>query len=86
MFGRPDVGDGLFDVYIDDVEVASNVDSHYETQDNDLLTAYMLWAGKVSPGKHTIKILVTGTEDSYNEAENSGQKNLVQFDEFLAFP
>lgn len=86
LFGRPDTGDGLFDVYIDGTRVAQNVDGHYGTVDNDALTAYMLWAAKLSSnGPHTIKIVVDGTEDGNNGSENSGQKNLVQFDEFAAW-
>ncbi|MGC9943698.1 MAG: hypothetical protein ABSE48_17875 [Verrucomicrobiota bacterium] len=86
IFGRPDTGDGLFDVYIDGTRVAQNVDGHYGTVDNDALTAYMLWAAKLSlNGPHTIKILVDGKEDGHNGSENSGQRNLVQFDEFAAW-
>lgn len=86
LFGRPDTGDGLFDVYIDGKRVAQNVDGHYGTVDNDALTAYMLWAAKLSSdGPHRIKIVVDGTEDGNRGAENSGQTNLVQFDEFAAW-
>jgi hypothetical protein len=86
MYGQPDVGDGLFDVYIDDVLVAAKVDMHYTTVDDDLVDYYMIWAGKVAYGTHTIKIVVLGTEDSYNESESYGGKDLIQFNEFLAFP
>ena len=86
MYGMPDEGDGLFSVYIDNVLVASNVDEHYSTVDNDLLGNYMVWAQKVAYGTHTIKVVVLGIEDAYNMAEASGLKNLVQFTQFLAFP
>ena len=86
VFGRPDTGDGLFDIYIDGTRVAQNVDGHYGTVDDDALTAYMLWAARLSSnGPHTIKIVVDGTEDSNNGSENSGKRNLVQFDEFAAW-
>jgi hypothetical protein len=86
VFGRPDTGDGLFDVYIDGTRVAQNLDSHYGTVDNDALTAFLLWAARLaSNGPHTIKIVVDGKEDANNGSENSGQENLVQFDEFAAW-
>lgn len=87
VFGRPDVGDGLFNVTIDGVQVATNVDEHYGVADNDALTGYLIYAKKLSSGgTHTITLTVTGTSDSYNGAESSGLRNLLQFDEFLAFP
>jgi hypothetical protein len=86
MYGRPDTGDGLFNVLIDGVQVATNVDMYYSPVDDDMLTACMVWAGKVSSGTHTIEIYVTGSSNAYNGRENGGQKYLIQFDEFLAFP
>jgi hypothetical protein len=86
IYGRPDIGDGYFDVYIDGGRVAQNVNSQYGNADNDLLSGYMLWAGKVSYGTHTIRVVVDGSALYPSQSENSGLKNLVQFDEFLAFP
>jgi hypothetical protein len=78
VFGRPDLEDGIFNVYIDGSQVAT-VDSHYGKVDNDALNAYPLWIGKVPQGTHTIKLVNTGSRDS--AASNS----YLQFDEFVAF-
>jgi len=87
VFIRPDVGDGYFDVQIDGNTVAHDVSGQYTTVDNDQLDAWMAFAESgLSSGSHTIKLVVDGSAPYPNESENSGQKNLLQFDVGLAFP
>ena len=86
VYIRPDVGDGYFDVQIDGATVAHDVSGQYTTADNDQLDAWMAFAeAGLSSGTHTIKLIVDGSAPYPNEAENSGQKNLLQFDVGLAF-
>jgi hypothetical protein len=58
------------------------INEQYGTVDNDMLR---LGAWKVSSGSHTIQIITVGSAAYPSEHENSGQMNLLQFDEFLAF-
>ena len=86
VFIRPDVGDGYFDVQIDGTTVAHDVSGQYTTTDNDQLDAWMAFAKSgLSSGTHTMKLIVDGSAPYPNEAENSGQKNLLQFDVGLSF-
>jgi hypothetical protein len=78
MFGRPDLEDGSFQVYIDGNYITT-VDCQFGNVDDDALNSVMLFSRQVSSGKHTIKIVVTGTND--DKATNS----LIQIDEFVAF-
>lgn len=80
IYGRPDLENGYFQVYIDGKAVAT-VDGHFGNLDDDSLNSVMLFARKLSSsGPHTIKIVVSGTHDP--AATNS----YVQLDEFVAFP
>jgi hypothetical protein len=80
VFGRPDYENGYMDVYIDSnpTPVAS-VNAHWGSADDDTLNAYMLFAKKLSPGQHTIKLVVAGKHDS------TARDNYVQIDELVAF-
>jgi hypothetical protein len=80
VFGRPDYEDGYMDVYIDtSPNPVASVNGHWGSSDDDTLNSYMLFAGKLTPGQHTIKLVVAGRHD------NSARDNYVQIDEFIAF-
>ena len=80
VFGRPDYEDGYMDVYIDtDPNPVASVNGHWGSSDDDTLNSYMLFARKLTPGQHTIKVAVAGRHD------NSARDNYVQIDEFIAF-
>ena len=80
VFGRPDYENGYMDVYIDSsASPVASINTHWGLVDDDSLNSYMLFASKLPPGQHTIKIVVAGTKDS------SARDVYVQFDEFLAF-
>ena len=80
VFGRPDYENGYMDVYIDtDPHPVASVNGHFGSVDDDPLNAYMLFAKKLAPGQHTIKLVVAGKHDA------TARDNYVQIDEFLAF-
>jgi hypothetical protein len=80
VFGRPDHEDGYMDVYIDtNPNPVASVNCHGGSTDDDTLNSYMLFARKLTPGQHTIKVVVAGRHD------NSAGDNYVQIDEFIAF-
>jgi hypothetical protein len=80
VFGRPDYEDGYMDVYIDtDSNPVASVNGHWGSIDDDALNSYMLFARKLTPGQHTIKLVVAGRHDS------GARDNYVQVDEFVAF-
>ena len=80
VFGRPDYEDGYMDVYIDtNPSPVASVDAHWGSTDDDTLNSYMLFAKKLSPGQHTIKLVVAGKHDS------TARDNYVQVDELVAF-
>jgi hypothetical protein len=80
VFGRPDYEDGYMDVYIDtDPHPVASVNGHWGSADDDTLNSYMLFARKLTPGQHTIKLVVAGRHD------NSAKDNYVQVDELIAF-
>lgn len=80
VFGRPDYEDGYMDVYIDtNPKPVASVNAHWGSTDDDTLNAYMLFAKKLTPGQHTIKLVVAGKHDS------SARDNYVQVDELVAF-
>ncbi len=80
VFGRPDYEDGYMDVYIDtNPEPVASINGHWGSDDDDTLNSYMLFAKKLTPGQHTIKLVVAGKHDS------TARDNYVQFDEFIAF-
>jgi hypothetical protein len=80
VFGRPDYEDGYLDVYIDtNPSPVASVDAHWGSADDDTLNSYMLFAKKLSPGQHTIKLVVAGKHDS------TARDNYVQIDELVAF-
>ncbi len=83
VFGRPDYEDGYMDVYIDtNPNPVATVNGHWGLVDDDSLNAYMLFAMKLAPGQHTIKLVVTGKHDS---TARDSDGNFVQIDEFIAF-
>jgi hypothetical protein len=57
----------------------ASVNSHWGSTDDDTLNAYMLFATKLPPGQHTIKLVVAGKHDS------SARDNYVQVDQLIAF-
>ena len=80
VFGRPDYEDGYMDVYIDtDPNPVASVNGHWGSIDDDTLNSYMLFAKKLAPGQHTIKLVVAGRHDA------TARDNYVQIDEFIAF-
>lgn len=79
VFGRPDLENGIFNVFIDGTLVGQ-VDGHYGAVDNDALNGYGLFQAKVSPGTHTIKLTNTGILDS------AATNTYMQIDMFVAFP
>jgi hypothetical protein len=80
VFGRPDYENGYMDVYIDtDPKPVASVNGHWGSADDDTLNSYMLFAKKLAPGQHTIKLVVAGRHD------NSARDNYVQIDELIAF-
>jgi hypothetical protein len=80
VFGRPDYEDGYMDVYIDtDPNPEASVNGHWGPVDDDTLNSYMLFAKKLAPGQHTIKLVVAGKHDA------TARDNYVQIDEFIAF-
>lgn len=80
VFGRPDYEDGYMDVYIDGSSTpVASVNGHFGSDDDDALNSYMLFAKKLSPGQHTIKVVVAGKHDS------GARDNYVQIDQFVAF-
>ena len=80
VFGRPDYEDGYMDVYIDtDPNPVASVNGHWGSVDDDTLNSYMLFAKKLAPGQHTIKLVVAGRHDA------TARDNYVQIDEFIAF-
>jgi hypothetical protein len=80
VFGRPDYEDGYMDVYIDaNPSPVASINAHWGSVDDDTLNAYMLFAKKLSPGQHTIKLVVAGKHDS------TARDNYVQIDELVAF-
>lgn len=80
VFGRADYENGYMDVYIDsNPNPVASVNAHWGSADDDTLNSYMLFAKKLSPGQHTIKLVVAGKHDS------SSRDNYVQVDELVAF-
>jgi hypothetical protein len=81
VFGRPDLEDGYFNVYIDGNWV-TQIDGHYPsiTVDNDLLCGIAMYQAKVGYGTHTITIVNTGTRDP------NAAGTFTQIDLFVAFP
>jgi len=80
VIGRPDYEDGYMDVYIDtDPNPVASVNGHWGSVDDDTLNSYMLFAKKLAPGQHTIKLVVAGRHDA------TARDNYVQIDEFIAF-
>ena len=80
IFGRPDYENGYMDVYIDSSpSPVASINGHWGMVDDDSLNAYMLFAMKLAPGTHTIKLVVAGKHDS------TARDNYVQIDELLAF-
>jgi hypothetical protein len=80
VFGRPDFEDGYMDVYIDsNPQPVASINGHWGPTDDDALNAYMLFAKKLTPGQHTIKLVVTGKHDQ------TARDNFVQIDELVAF-
>ena len=80
VFGRPDYEDGYMDVYIDkSPNPVASINGHWGAADDDSLNSYMLFATKLTPGQHTIKVVVAGKHDS------TARDNYVQIDEFIAF-
>ena len=80
VFGRPDYEDGYMDVYIDNgSEPVASINGHWGSTDDDALNAYMLFAKKLAPGQHTIKLVVTGKHDQ------TARDNYVQIDQLVAF-
>jgi hypothetical protein len=80
VFGRPDYENGYMDVYIDaNPNPVASIDGHWGLSDDDTLNSYMLFATKLSPGQHTIKVVVAGKHDA------TARDNFVQIDEFIAF-
>jgi hypothetical protein len=80
VFGRPDYENGYMDVYIDNnPEPVASVNSHWGSTDDDTLNSYLLFARKLAPGQHTIKVVVAGRRDK------TARDNYVQIDEFLAY-
>jgi hypothetical protein len=80
VFGRPDYENGYMDVYIDSgSSPVASINGHWGSTDDDTLNSYMLFAKKLAPGQHTIKLVVAGKHDS------SARDNYVQLDEFVAF-
>jgi hypothetical protein len=80
IFGRPDYEDGYMDVYIDtNPKPVASINGHWGLSDDDSLNSYMLFATRLTPGQHTIKVVVAGKRDS------SARDNYVQIDEFIAF-
>jgi hypothetical protein len=68
------------DVYIDsDPNPVASVNGHWGSSDDDTLNSYMLFAKKLAPGQHTIKLVVAGQHDS------TARDNYVQIDELIAF-
>ncbi len=84
VFGRPDFEDGYMYVYIDGVKVGT-VDLRWGGVDDDSMNSTLIYAYRAATaGTHTIKLVVAGYADSGGP---SGQNtNLIQFDEFVAFP
>jgi hypothetical protein len=81
VFGRPDYEDGYMDVYIDtNPNPVASINGHWGSVDDDSLNSYMLFATKLTPGQHTIKVVVAGRHDS------GARDSYVQIDEFVAFP
>jgi hypothetical protein len=78
VFGRPDLENGIFNVLIDGTQVG-RVDGHYGSEDNDALNGYGLFQAKVAPGRHTIRLINTGTRDSV------ATDTFIQIDMFVAF-
>lgn len=80
VFGRPDYENGYMDVYIDSSpSPVASVNAHWGSADDDTLNSYMLFAKQLSPGQHTIKLVVAGKHDS------TARDNYVQIDELVAF-
>jgi hypothetical protein len=80
VFGRPDYEDGYLDVYIDSSpDPIASINGHWGSVDDDSLNSYMLFATKLTPGQHTVKVVVAGRHDS------GARDSYVQIDEFIAF-
>ncbi len=79
VYGRPDLENGYFQVYIDGNYVTS-VDGHFGNADDDALNAVLLYARKLTSGPHTIQLVVAGMHD------DQGTNNYVQIDQLVAFP
>lgn len=80
VFGRPDYENGYMDVYIDtNPNPVASINAHWGLSDDDSLNSSMLFATRLTPGQHTIKLVVAGKHDS------SARDNYVQVDELIAF-
>jgi hypothetical protein len=80
VFGRPDYENGYMDVYMDGApSPVASINGHWGSDDDDTLNSYLLFAKKLAPGQHTIKVVVTGKHDA------TAKDNYVQIDQFLAF-
>jgi hypothetical protein len=80
VFGRPDYENGYMDVYLDGAaDPVASINAHWGSTDDDTLNSDMLFATKLAPGQHTIKVVVAGKHDS------TAKGDFVQIDEFVAF-
>jgi len=80
VFGRPDYENGYLDVYLDaNPTPVASIDGRWGSVDDDTLNSYMLFARKLAPGQHTIKVVVAGKHDK------GARDNYVQIDQFVAF-
>jgi hypothetical protein len=78
VYGRPDYEDGYMDVFLDG-HFVSRVDGFWGYIDDDSLNSCLLYAGRVSPERHTITVRVTGAKNA------QARDAYVQVDQFVAF-
>jgi hypothetical protein len=81
VYGRPDLENGLGDIYIDN-SYQTTIDMRWGSTDDDSLNEVLLYARYLGGnGQHTITISAEGA----NDGQPGQDRDLLQIDEFVSF-
>jgi len=79
VYGRPDFENGGMNVFIDG-SLVTTISLRFGGADIDTNNSALLFSRKLSSGQHVIKLSPTGSGDG------GPNRNLIQIDQFVAFP
>ena len=79
VYGRPDFENGGMNAFIDG-SLVTTISLRFGEADIDTNNSALLFSRKLSSGEHTIKLSPTGSGDG------GPNRNLIQIDQFVAFP